>query len=73
MAETIEVKQYGATTGIGEIRKYYPGFVGGKKVAKKATNKKIKFLAIQTNILSDLSNFIEELKEIRNRLTVRST
>ena len=44
------------------IRDYIPGFIGGKEIADKATDKEIEFLAARQDEANRLHNKWQEIK-----------
>lgn len=51
-----------------EIRKYYPGFIGGKEIADKANDAEIVALVEWTDKAVSLSNRLREVEEFRDNL-----
>jgi len=53
---------------VEEIREYYPGFVGGKEVAEKATDEEIIWLVRWGNEAAHLVNKCKEIEQLQNNL-----
>lgn len=51
-----------------EIRKYYPGFIGGKEIAEKATDAEVVALAEWTDMAVCLRNRLREVERFTNNL-----
>lgn len=51
-----------------EIRKYYPGFIGGKEIADKANDAEIVALVEWTDKVVSLSRQLREVERFRDNL-----
>ena len=53
---------------INDIRKYYPGDIGGEKIAKKANNNEVEFICDLNDRLLHLRNEVLSIARMRDNL-----
>ena len=55
-------------TKVKWIRKYAPGYIGGKEIAKKANDNEVKALSEFYDKVAEHSNAIQELEKMIKRI-----